>query len=183
MTNQEILDHIRTQFANDILAFDEPFGMLTIEIPPAKINDLLVFLRDSESLQCAFLTDLCGMHFPNQSDRELGMVYMVHSWTKNIKIRIKSFVSIKHPHVPTITGLYAAANWMERETFDFYGIKFDGHPDLRRIMNVDEMDYHPQRKEFPLEDGTRTDKEDQFFGREGNYIQTFDHRADKQLNS
>ena len=183
MTNQEILDHIRTKFADDILSFDEPYGMLTIEIPPAKITSLLEFLRDSEELKMAFLTDLCGMHFPNQTDRELGMVYMVHSWTKNLKMRIKSFVSIKSPKVPTICNIYAAANWMERETFDFYGILFEGHPDLRRIMNVDEMDYFPQRKQYPLEDGTRTEKEDQYFGREGNYIQTFDQRADKQLNA
>jgi NADH-quinone oxidoreductase subunit C len=64
-----------------------------------------------------------------------------------------------------VTSLYAAANWMERETFDFYGIIFTGHPNLRRILNADEMDYFPLRKEFPLEDATRSDKEDKYFGR------------------
>ena len=181
MTNQEILDHIRTGFPTEILAFDEPYGMLTIEIPPASINPFLIFVRDSELLKCAFLTDLCGMHFPDQPGREFSIVYMVHSWTKNIRIRIKCFVPLQKPNISTITGIYSAANWMERETYDFYGIIFDGHPDLRRIMNEDHMNYFPQRKEYALEDGTRTDKEDQFFGRQGNYIQNFDERADKLL--
>ena len=64
-----------------------------------------------------------------------------------------------------MTSLYASANWMERETYDFYGIIFDGHPDLRRILNMDEMEYFPLRKEYPLQDATRTDKEDKYFGR------------------
>lgn len=181
MSNQEVLDLIRTKFAEDILSFDEPHGILSIEIPPSKIVPLLEFLRDEPKLQCAFLTDLCGMHFPERKGAELGMVYMVHSWTKNIRVRIRCAMPISHPHIPSVTGLYAAANWMERETFDFYGIKFDGHPDLRRIMNVDEMDYHPLRKEYHLEDDTRTDKEDQYFGREGNYTQKFDQRVDRKL--
>jgi NADH-quinone oxidoreductase subunit C len=67
--------------------------------------------------------------------------------------------------IPSITPLYSAANWQERETFDFYGIIFNGHPNLKRILNVDEMDYFPLRKEYPLEDGTRTDKDDTYFGR------------------
>jgi NADH-quinone oxidoreductase subunit C len=65
----------------------------------------------------------------------------------------------------TITDLYAAANWMERETFDFFGIQFVGHPNLTRILNVDDMDYHPMLKAYALEDETRTDKDDTFFGR------------------
>jgi NADH-quinone oxidoreductase subunit C len=175
MTNQEILDIIRTRFTDQIVAFDEPYGMLTLEIKKDSLVSVLEFLRDEPSLQCNFLTDLLGMHHPTQTNRELGMVYMVHSWTKNIRIRLKCFMSLDHPHIASITSLYEAANWMERETFDFFGIKFDGHPNLRRIMNVDEMDYHPLRKEYALEDGTRTDKDDRFFGRDGNAHVTFDN--------
>ena len=72
---------------------------------------------------------------------------------------------IDAPQINSITSIYSAANWQERETFDFFGIEFMGHPHLKRILNVDEMDYFPMRKEFPLEDPTRTDKNDNYFGR------------------
>ena len=71
----------------------------------------------------------------------------------------------RSPEIPTVTDLWLGANWMERETFDFYGVKFIGHPNLKRILNMDEMDYHPLRKEYPLEDQTRDDKDDRMFGR------------------
>jgi NADH-quinone oxidoreductase subunit C len=74
-------------------------------------------------------------------------------------------VPISNPIVPTLTTIYAAANWMEREAFDFYGILFEGHPKLKRILNADDMDYFPMRKEYPLEDATRQDKIDALFGR------------------
>ena len=69
------------------------------------------------------------------------------------------------PQVDTIIDLFSCANWMERETWDFYGIVFKGHPQLKRILNMDEMISFPMRKEFPLEDSGRTDKDDRFFGR------------------
>jgi NADH-quinone oxidoreductase subunit C len=80
-------------------------------------------------------------------------------------MRVKCFLPSEKPEIPTMTGLYSGANWMERETFDFYGVQFSGHPDLRRILNMDEMDYHPLLKQYALEDETRDDKEDSFFGR------------------
>jgi NADH-quinone oxidoreductase subunit C len=112
-----------------------------------------------------FLTTMCGIHYPENKGQELGMVYHLHSLVHNVRLRIKIFFPIEDPVVPTATGLYAAANWMERETFDFYGVQFTGHPNLIRILNVEDMNYHPMRKEYPLEDGTREDKVDVFFGR------------------
>lgn len=89
----------------------------------------------------------------------------MHSLENNVRLIIKLYVPIESPKVPTITGLYATANWMEREAFDFYGIIFEGHPNLIRILNVEDMDYHPMRKEYPMEDATRQDKIDALFGR------------------
>lgn len=83
----------------------------------------------------------------------------------NVRLRIKTFIPIAKPEIASVTSLYSSANWMERETYDFYGIIFTGHPNLTRILNVDEMDYFPMRKEYPLEDGTRQDKVDEYFGR------------------
>ena len=82
-----------------------------------------------------------------------------------MRIRIKTFVSKDNPKVPTITWIYAAANWMERETYDFYGIEFEGHPKLKRILNVEYLDYFPMRNEYAMEDPTREDKDNRYFGR------------------
>jgi NADH-quinone oxidoreductase subunit C len=84
----------------------------------------------------------------------------------NVRIRLKIFFPIEDPNVPTLTNLFLTANWMEREAYDFFGINFTGHPNMKRILNIDEMDYFPMRKEYAIEDGTRTDKDDTMFGRE-----------------
>jgi NADH-quinone oxidoreductase subunit C len=84
---------------------------------------------------------------------------------ENVRIRMKIYTAIEDPKIFTATRLFESANWMERETYDFYGVNFVGHPNLKRILNVDEMDYFPLRKEYPLEDQTRIDKDDQMFGR------------------
>ncbi len=112
-----------------------------------------------------FLTTACGIHFPDNKGEEFCMMYQLHNMENNWRIRIKTFVGEKELELSTATDLWPAANWMERETFDFYGFKFAGHPDLRRILNMEEMDYHPMRKEYALEDASRDDKEDKYFGR------------------
>jgi NADH-quinone oxidoreductase subunit C len=83
----------------------------------------------------------------------------------NFRIRVKAFIPLSNPAIATITDIFVGANWMERETFDFYGIIFTGHPNLKRILNEEDMDYHPMRKEYQLEDDTRQDKDNRFFGR------------------
>jgi NADH-quinone oxidoreductase subunit C len=108
---------------------------------------------------------MCGIHFPDNTGGEFAMMYQLHSLERNERIRVKCFMSEKDLDMPTATDLWASANWMEREAFDFYGFKFKGHPNLKRILNMDEMNYHPLRKEYPLEDASRHDKEDKYFGR------------------
>lgn len=180
MLNSEfIIDKINQRFPDVILKSSSPYEMLTLEVKKDQIIPILKFLKEDESLGFQFLTDLCGIHYPDQGSKELGVVYHMHNLVKNVRIRIKTFFSVDRPFIPSATSLFAAANWMERETFDFYGIQFEGHPDLRRILNVDEMNYSPMRKEFPLEDGTRTDKDDRFFGRDGHVGREFDKRADR----
>ena len=100
----------------------------------------------SHDLQFRFLTDLCGVHYPEKEGKELAVVYHLHNLVDNIRIRFKVFTDIKKPDVFSATALYEAANWMERETYDFYGVNFVGHPNLKRILNVDEMDYFPYAK-------------------------------------
>ena len=165
LTQQLVLDRIKDHFPEAIQDVSEPYGLLTLEVTKREVLPIMTFLRDDPELNFGFLTDLCGVHYPDQHQRELGVIYHLHSLENNIRIRLKTFFSEAAPVIPTATKLFSAANWMERETYDFYGIKFEGHPDLRRILNVDDMDYFPMRKEYRLEDGTRTDKDDRYFGR------------------
>ena len=89
----------------------------------------------------------------------------MHNWIDNKRVLIKTYFNQEKPDLKTISNIFACSNWMEREAYDFYGINFIGHPQLKRILNMDEMTSFPMRKEFPLEDQGRTDKDDRFFGR------------------
>jgi NADH-quinone oxidoreductase subunit C len=122
------------------------------------------YLKEDENLKFTFLTDLCGIHYPDRG-LPLGVIYHLHNLRENFRLRVKTFLTLKDPVVPTVTDLFASANWMERETYDFYGILFEGHPNLKRILNVEYLDFFPMRKEYPLEDPTREDKDDRYFGR------------------
>ena len=165
LTNERIKQRLIEKFGEQVTAFSEPYGMLTFEAPKDMNLKVLNFLFDDAELKFRFLTDLQAVHYPDEKGRELAVVYHLHNLTDNIRIRFKIFTDINTPDVYTATGLFSAANWMERETYDFFGVNFVGHPNLKRILNVDEMDYFPMRKEFPLEDQTRIDKDDEMFGR------------------
>ena len=167
LTNEHIKQRLTEKFPEQVSGFEEPYGMLTFEAPKELNLKVLNFLYDDVELKFRFLTDLCGVHFPDQKEKELAVVYHLHNLQDNVRIRFKVFTNISKPDIYTATGLFSTANWMERETFDFYGVNFVGHPNLKRILNVDEMDYFPMRKQYPLEDQTRIDKDDEMFGRGG----------------
>ena len=169
LTNEQIKGRLIEKFGEHVSGFAESFGMLSFEAPKEMNLKVLNFLYDDPELKFTFLTTLCGVHYPDQKDRELAIVYHLHNLEHNIRLRFKIFTSIAQPDVYTATGLFSAANWLERETYDFYGVNFVGHPNLKRILNVDEMDYFPLRKEYPLEDPTRIDKDDEMFGRGGTF--------------
>jgi len=164
ITNEELLSNINTRFGDAVTIVGEPFGLLTLETTKEQINDLLAFLKSSPVLQFIYLTDITAVHYPEQ-ELTIGVVYHLHSLVNNVRVRIKVFIDGDNCHIPTATNLWEGANWMERETYDYFGVIFDGHPDLRRILNVDDMTAFPMRKEFPLEDPNRVDKKDYFFGR------------------
>jgi NADH-quinone oxidoreductase subunit C len=126
---------------------------------------VLSFLFDQPTLSFQFLTDLTAVHYPDRTGEEIAVVYHLHNLRENTRLRFKVYAPVSQPDVYSATALFSSANWMERETFDFFGVNFVGHPNLKRILNVDEMDYFPLRKEFPLEDQTRIDKDDEMFGR------------------
>ncbi len=149
-------------------------GILNIHTSREQIIEMLGLLRDDAQLGFNFLTSLSAVHFPEKIGQELSVVYHLHNWQKNVRIRVKIFFPINDPHVPTATTLWPTANWMERQEYDFFGVVFTGHPDLRRILNLDDLEVFPMRKEYRIEDGTRTDKDDRFFGRDGHVGRSFE---------
>lgn len=161
--NQFIISKLTERFSEAILMHELSADMLCITVQKDVIHEFLLFLYNDNELQFSFLTTLCGMHYPEK--KQLGVVYHLHSLVNNHRIRIKTFTSIDNPEFPTSTSIWPSANWMERETYDFFGIHFTDHPNLQRILNVDDMVGFPLRKEFPLEDQTREDKNDSMFGR------------------
>jgi NADH-quinone oxidoreductase subunit C len=169
LTNELIKEKLTEQFGESLTGWNEPYGMLTFEAPAELNLKVLQFLKDDATLQFNFLTDLTAVHYPDDKGRELAVVYHLHNLVDNVRLRLKVFTNIELPEIYTATAIFPGANWMERESYDFYGVNFVGHPDLRRILNVEEMDYFPMRKEFPLEDQSRIDKDDEMFGRGGSY--------------
>lgn len=164
ISNQHLTEKLSAQFGDKITIPTEPFGLLTFETSTETISELLSFLKSDEELKFNYLTDITAVHYP-EKENALGVIYHIHSLTNNLRVRIKVFIPVSNPNIPTATNFWEGANWMERETFDFFGIQFTGHPDLRRILNVDDMTVFPMRKEFALEDPNRIDKKDFFFGR------------------
>ena len=165
LNNEQVLIKLSQEFPDFILNNHEEYGMLIIETNREAIREIILYIRDEPSLKIDFFTTLCGLHYPENKSKELGVMYQLHSFEHNYRIRFKVFFSIEDPTCPSIQDIYNAANWQERQEYDFFGINFLNHPNLKRILNVDDMDYFPMRKEFKLEDATRTDKDDTFFGR------------------
>ena len=165
ISNEYIQQKLIEKFGDQVFNFEETYGMLSFEAPKDLNLKVMQYLYDEPSLGFQFLTDLCAVNYPDDAGRELAVVYHLHNLVENTRIRFKVFTSIATPDVFTASQLFSSANWMERETYDFFGVNFVGHPNLKRILNVDEMDYFPLRKEYPLEDQTRIDKDDEMFGR------------------
>lgn len=152
---------LKEKFSDKILSVEKLYDISVATIQLDVIHQVIKYLCESGF---TFLTSAHGIHFPNGKEK-FGMVYHLHNMPKNLRIRLKTFTNHEPPVFPTLTDIYPSANWMERETYDFFGFKFTGHPDLRRILNVDDMEGFPMRKEFPLEDQARYDKDDKMFGR------------------
>jgi NADH-quinone oxidoreductase subunit C len=165
LTQEIIRNRLTDKFGDSLTEWGEPHGMLTFAAPREMNLKVLGFLHDEADLGFRFLTDLTAVHYPDRAGEEICVVYHLHNLSENLRLRLKVYAPVAQPDVYTATRIFAAANWMERETYDFFGVNFIGHPNLKRVLNVDEMDYFPLRKEFPLEDQTRIDKDDEMFGR------------------
>ncbi len=124
-------------------------GELTLHIVPAKIAEVCQILRDDLSLRYELCSSVSGVDYIAE-ERRLHAVYHLTSMTYRRRIRLECAVTAADPHLPSVTSVYPTADWQERETYDMFGIVFDGHPNLTRILMPDDWDGHPQRKDYPL---------------------------------
>jgi len=139
---------IASALENEIHSYDVVFDELTLNARADKIVTILTYLRDEANYKFVQLTDICGVDYPERS-RRFDVVYHLLSLKHNIRIRIKVQADDEVP-VPSVVQVYPVANWYEREVWDMYGVMFDGHPDLRRLLTDYGFQGHPQRKDFPL---------------------------------
>ncbi len=160
--NQNVLEKLSNKFGDKVQSVGEPYGLLTFSTTKDVIISVLSYLK--EELKFNFLTDITAVHYPEKS-HGIAVVYHLNNMVERVRIRVKVFISEQEPTIPTATVVWKGANWMERETYDLFGVKFEGHPDLRRILNMDDLGVHPMLKQYPLEDPNRVDKKDEFFGR------------------
>jgi NADH-quinone oxidoreductase subunit C len=125
-------------------------GELTLHISPERIAEVCRVMRDDESLRFELCSSVSGVDYLGSDDRRLHVVYQLTSMTYRRRVRLEVAVTAKNPHVPSVTSVYPTADWQERETYDMFGVVFDGHPNLTRILMPDDWEGYPQRKDYPL---------------------------------
>ncbi|UVO12889.1 NADH-quinone oxidoreductase subunit C [Mycobacterium sp. SVM_VP21] len=123
---------------------------LTLYVPRAQLPAVAQLLRDEPELRFELSLGVSGVHYPGDADRELHAVYPLRSITHNRRVRLEVAAPDADPHIPSLFAIYPTTDWHERETYDFFGIIFDGHPSLTRIEMPDDWHGHPQRKDYPL---------------------------------
>jgi NADH-quinone oxidoreductase subunit C len=153
----EVADELNASLADSGLSLDDAVEAVVIQADEITFHvrpeHLLAFvgrLRDEPSLRFEICTGVSGVHYPQMSGREFHAVWHFLSITHNRRIRVEVSASAEHPHVPSIVSIYPADDWHEREAFDMFGIVFDGHPGLTRILMPDDWVGFPQRKDYPL---------------------------------
>ena len=146
---EKLVEKLKSRFADSIETVNEYRGELTVVVKKANIVEVCRFLHDDDELCFDSLRDLFGADYYRPDDR-FEVVYNLYSLKNKFRLRLKVRVSETDLHVPTVTGVWNAANWHEREAYDMFGLIFDGHPDLRRMYMPEEFEHYPLRKDFPL---------------------------------
>jgi len=144
-----IVEKLKSQFPNAVLEVKEFRGETTVHVTKDAIVAVCRFLRDDASSLFDYLCDLCGADAYTPENR-FEVIYNLYSMTLNHRIRLKVFVDESDLHCPSVSSVWEGAEWPERETYDMYGIHFDGNKDLRRMYMPEDFEYYPLRKDFPL---------------------------------
>ena len=140
---------LKEKFTNSVLEVTTFRNEVTVTVSKGEIFDICKFLHSDPDLQYRLLTDLCGLDFFPQAPR-FGIVYLLYSLKSNQRLRVKTRVGEKES-IPSVESIWKVANWYEREVYDLFGIRFENHPDLRRILLWDGYDGYPLRKDYPAE--------------------------------
>ena len=156
LTRDSIDGTLRAQFGNAVRNTEEYLGEITVEVAPEAVRDICAFLRDDPDLAFEQVVDICGVDYLEYKDYpaeapRFAAVYHLLSISHNHRLRLRASVSEDRPVLPSVVDIWASANWFEREAFDMFGLIFEGHPDLRRILSDYGFAGHPFRKDFPLE--------------------------------
>ncbi|HKE98001.1 MAG TPA: NADH-quinone oxidoreductase subunit C [Actinomycetes bacterium] len=146
---QPVLTNLRERFGDAVRDVAGHRGEVTVELPRERLVEVCTWLRDHPSTRFRLLSDLSGTDYPDRPDR-LCVDYHLYSFDHNVRLRLKVRVSVEDPHVPSVTGVWPTADWQEREVYDFFGVRFDGHPNLIRILMPEDWQGYPQRKDYPL---------------------------------
>jgi len=150
MKHEELTALIKTRFPETITGTNIFRNELTLTVQKDAIAEIARFLKENGDLDFNFLSDLCGVDRV-ETDDVFEVVYHLYSLSKNHRLRLKAPVPSDAPCLPTVTGVWKTANWHERETYDMFGITFDGHPDLRKILTPEDFEGYPLRKDYPLD--------------------------------
>lgn len=148
-----ILEKLKGQYFESILGSQDRFGQLEIQVEASSVALVIQTLRDDPAFAFNMLVDIVGIDysaFPNWTGDRFGVAYLLKSLSLGHRLQLKATVPEVGPAVPTVSHLYANANWLEREAFDQFGINFAGHPNLKRILNHHEFIGHPLRKDYPI---------------------------------
>ena len=149
-SENKLVKKLKARFAG---AISEPFeflGQLAVRIAPESIVEVCIFLRDDQDARFNYLSDLTCVHYPMRAETPLEVVYNLFSIPRNERVRLKVGIA-EGASIDTVTGVWPSANWMEREVYDLFGVSFNHHPDLRRILLPPDWEGHPLRKDYPLE--------------------------------
>ena len=147
----EIAEKIKEVFPEEVLTVSEFRGQVSVSLRKNRIRDIARYLHDDPDLYFDYLIDVCGVDYLGKKEKRFEVVYHLFSIKHRHALRLKAEVSESNPAIDSVTPVWVGANWHERETFDLYGIKFNGHPDLRRILLPEDWEGHPLRKDYPVQ--------------------------------
>jgi NADH-quinone oxidoreductase subunit C len=149
-SDNKLVKTLKAKFNGTVLEATEFIGQVSIRIGPARIVEVCDFLKSDSETRFNYLSDLTCVHFPMRQEAPLEVVYNLYSISRNERVRLKVSIT-EAAGIESVTSVWPSANWMEREVYDLFGVKFKNHPDMRRILLPPDWEGHPLRKDYPLE--------------------------------